>query len=146
MLGPIDYVVIAFPGSQFKGEILPELSHLVETGTIRIIDLLFITRGEDDVVAAVEIENMPAEITEAFKPFMKDFTGLLSDEDVAEAGALLEPGSSAGLLLFEHVWAKDLKQAVIGAGGVLVADGRIRPENVERVLSELAAAPAEGDK
>jgi Family of unknown function (DUF6325) len=103
-MGPIDYVLIEWPGRQPKGEAAPYLVDLVDRGIIRILDLAFITKGEDGAVAGLEISEVGEQVEE-MKVFEGASSGLLSDEDAAEAAEALEPGTSAALLVYENRWA-----------------------------------------
>jgi Family of unknown function (DUF6325) len=137
-LGPIDYVLVEWPGRQPEGEIAPHLVDLVDRGLIRILDLAFLAKGEDGVVAGLEIADFGGEVAE-MAVFEGASSGLLSDEDVDEAGAALEPGTSAALLVYENTWAAPFATAVRRSGAQLVASGRIP---VEDVLAALDAAEA----
>lgn len=124
MRGPIDYIIIGFEGNNFKGEVLKELEKAVNDGTIAVLDLAVIIKDNDGNVTSIELNNLDS-------PLAKQLAvskGLITDEDVAETGELLENNTSAGLLIIEQLWAKGLKQALINANGVLVAEGRIHPE------------------
>jgi hypothetical protein len=137
-MGPIDYLLVEWPGRQPKGEVAPHLVELVERGLIRILDLAFIAKGEDGSVAALEIAEVGGQVAE-LAIFEGAASGLLSDDDVAQAGAALEPGTSAALLVFENVWAGPFASAVRRSGGQLVASGRIP---VQAILAALDAAEA----
>jgi hypothetical protein len=134
-MGPIDYLVIAWPGRQPTGEAAPLLVDLVERGIIRVLDLIFITKAEDGSTAGIEISEVGQEVEE-FKVFEGVSSGLLTDEDAAEAAEALDPGTSAALLLFENRWAAPFATAVRRSGGQLVASGRIP---VQAVLAALDA-------
>jgi Family of unknown function (DUF6325) len=135
-MGPIDYIVVEWPGRQPTGEAAPHLVDLVERGIIRILDLAFITKAEDGSVSGVEISEV-ADQVEEMRVFEGVSSGLLSDEDTAEAAAALEPGTSAALLVFENRWAAPFASAVRRSGGQLVASGRIP---VQAILGALDAA------
>ncbi len=135
-MGPIDYILIEWPGRQPKGEAAPILVDLVERGIIRVLDLAFITKAEDGSVSGLEISDLGEQVEE-LKVFEGVSSGLLSDDDTAEAAAALEPGTSAGLLVFENRWAAPFASAVRRSGGQLVASGRIP---VQAVLAALEAA------
>lgn len=137
-MGPIDYLIVEWPGRQPTGEAMPHLIDLVDRGLIRILDLAFIAKGEDGSVAALEIADLGDEI-DAFAAFEGASSGLLSDEDVEEAGGALEPGTSAALLVYENSWAAPLATALRRSGGQLVASGRIP---VQAVLAALDAVEA----
>lgn len=135
-MGPVDYVVIEWPGRQPTGEGAPILVDLVERGIIRILDLTFITKAEDGSVAGLEIEELGEE-AEELKVFEGASSGLLSDDDTAEAAKALEPGTSALLLVYENRWAAPLARTMRRSGAQLVANGRIP---VQGVLAALEAA------
>lgn len=137
-MGPIDYLLVEWSGRQPTGEAVPHLVDLVDRGLIRILDLSFIVKAEDGSVAAVEIADLGAEVAE-FAVFDGASSGLLSDDDIAEAGAALEPGTAAALLVYENRWAGPFASAVRRSGGQLVASGRIP---VQAVLAALDAAEA----
>jgi dihydroorotase-like cyclic amidohydrolase len=138
-LGPIDYLIIEWPGRQPTGEAAPHLVDLVERGIIRILDFAFITKDEDGTVAGVEISDLGDQVEE-MKVFEGASSGLISDEDTAEAAEALEPGTSAALLIYENRWAAPFAAAVRRSGGQLVANGRIP---VQAFLAALEAAEAE---
>ncbi len=137
-MGPIDYLLVEWPGRQPNGEVAPHLIELVDRGLIRILDLAFIAKGEDGSISGLEIADLGGEVTE-LAVFEGASSGLLSDDDVAEAGAALEPGTSAALLVFENTWAAPFARAVRASGGQLVASGRIP---VQAVLAALEADEA----
>jgi hypothetical protein len=137
-MGPIDYLLVEWPGRRPNGEVAPHLVDLVDRGLIRILDLAFITKAEDGSVVGMEIAELGGDIAE-LSIFEGASSGLLSDEDVEEAGGALEPGTSAALLVFENTWAAPFATAVRRSGGQLVAGGRIP---VQAVLAALDAAEA----
>ena len=116
-LGPVELLVIKFPGNEFRGEIAPALRELVENGTIRIIDLLFIKKDADGTVTANELMDLAPDLYEIFDPLVSDIEGLLADDDVQALAGALENNSSAGVLLFENVWATRFRDAVLNAHG-----------------------------
>ena len=120
-LGPIDYIVVEWPGRQPTGEAMPHLIDLVDRGLIRILDLAFIAKAEDGSVDRIEV----ADLGEEYGVFVGASSGLLADEDTDEAAAALEPGTSAALLVYENSWAAPFAGAVRRSGGQLVASGRI---------------------
>jgi hypothetical protein len=134
-LGPIDYIVVEWPGRQPTGEAAPHLIDLVERGLIRILDLAFIAKDEDGSVARMEV----ADLGDEYSVFVGASSGLLSDEDTDEAAAALEPGTSAALLVYENVWAAPFASAVRRSGGQLVASGRIP---TQALIAALDAAEA----
>jgi hypothetical protein len=137
-MGPIDYVIVEWPGPQPTGEAAPLLLDLVDRGLIRILDLAFIAKEEDGAVAAIEISDLGGE-AEDLKVFEGAPSGLLGDDDIAEAGGALEPGTSAALLIYENTWAAPFASAVRRSGGQLIATGRIP---VQQLVAALDAAEA----
>lgn len=137
-LGPIDYLLVEWPGKQPNGEVAPHLVDLVDRGLIRILDLVFVAKDEEGNVAAIELADLGGEVAE-LAIFEGASSGLLGDEDVEEAGGVLEPGTSAALLVFENAWAAPFVAAVRNSGGELVASGRIPAEDL---LAALDAAEA----
>ncbi len=135
-MGPIDYLIVEWPGRQPNGEAVPHLIDLVDRGLIKILDLAFIAKDGDGSVAALEISELGQQVEE-FATFAGAASGLLSDEDITEAAQALEPGTSAALLVYENSWAGPFAAAVRRSGGQLVASGRIP---VEDVLAALDAA------
>ena len=136
-LGPIDYLIVEWPERRPTGEAMPYLVDLVDRGLIRILDLAFITKGEDGSVARIELADLGDEV--AFSVFEGASSGLLSDEDADEAANALEPGASAALLVYENSWAAPFASAVRRSGGQLVASGRIP---IDAVVEALDAAEA----
>jgi uncharacterized membrane protein len=137
-MGPIDYLLVEWPGRQPNGEVAPHLVDLVDRGLIRILDLTFIVKDEEGNVAVLELSDLGGEVAE-LAIFEGASSGLLGDDDVAQAGEVLEPGTSAALLVFENSWAAAFVGAVRRSGGELVASGRIP---AEEVLAALDAAEA----
>jgi uncharacterized membrane protein len=135
-IGPVEILVVAFPENQFTGEVAPALEELVTSGLIRVIDLVFVTKDADGTVVGVELSDLDDATGAAFQPHVEEPSGLLSEEDIADLGAELEPNSSAAILLFEHLWATKFRDAVVDSGGQLVASIRIPKE----VIDEVAAA------
>lgn len=128
MRGPIDYIIVGFEGNNFTGEILQELEKAVRSGAINVLDLMVISRDGEGNVGAIELANIEDPDTAELTHNLDLKGGLITEEDVAEVGDLLEDNTSAGLLIVEHLWAKGLKQAIINANGTLLADGRIHPD------------------
>lgn len=130
-MGPVEFLIVEFPGNKFSGEIVPELIALVENGTIHIIDLLFIKKDADGNVSSFELPDLDADEASPFDELDGDVDGLVSEEDVAEAAQLLAPESSAALLVFENVWAEHFTTAVRNANGRVVANARIPMEQID---------------
>ncbi|HEY5880061.1 MAG TPA: DUF6325 family protein [Nakamurella sp.] len=135
-LGPVDYLVVEFPGSQFKGEILPELVDLVQRGIVRVLDLVIIRKDDDGSYEAFEFGDPDAGPLGEIRELERQLADLLSEEDVVAAADALAPGSTAALLVYENLWAAPFASAVRRAGGVLVADGRIPIQSLIAVLEE----------
>ncbi len=139
-LGPIEVLVVGFPGNQFNGEILPELERLVEAGTISLVDGLFLRKDGESDVEFFELEEVGADESVArLAGLLDQVESLISDEDVAELAEGLEPDSSAAVLVFEHTWSRPLRDAIVGSGGVLAANFRVPGMVVDELLDELAA-------
>ncbi len=124
-LGPVDYLVVEFPGSRFKGEILPELTDLVARNIVRVLDLVLIYKDDSGGYEAFEAGDAENGILGEVRELEKEFADLLSEDDVVAVAEALEPGSTAALLVYENVWAAPFGSAVRRAGGQLVANGRI---------------------
>jgi hypothetical protein len=138
-MGPIDYIVVEFPGSRMTGEGLPLLVDLVDRGIIRILDLVFVKKELDGSVKGVAIADFDKDGKLDLAVFEGASSGLVGQDDIEEAGGVLEPGSSAGILIYENRWAAPFARAVRRGGGQLVASGRIP---VQAVLAALDAAEA----
>ncbi len=143
-LGPLDFVELAFPGNQFKGEILPELNAIRASGVVRLVDLIFIQKDEQGHVTTTEVSDLKGEEAQRYSHLIGDLSGLLTEEDIEIAANELSPNSSAAFILFEHTWAIGLRDAIRRAGGWVVTQGRVDPQAVEMVDNELAA-PAHTD-
>lgn len=124
-VGPVDYIVIEFPGNQMTGEGMPLLVDLVDQGTIRILDLMFVTKELDGTTRAVKIADLDGDGQLDLAAFEGVSSGLLGDDEIQDAGSVLEPGSSAGILVYENLWAAPFVSALRRGGAQLVASGRI---------------------
>ena len=131
-MGPVDYIVVEWPDRQPNGEALPLLVDLVESGIVRLLDIAFFTKDADGNVAALEID----ELGEHFAVFDGASSGLVGDEDLAEAANALEPGTSAALLVWENRWAAPFAVALRQSGAQLVANGRIPIQALVAALEE----------
>jgi len=138
-LGPLEYTVIGFEGNNFDGSIADELSRVIDSGVISVVDLVFVGKGEDGNLRIVELDNKEDPRFAGFAPMLQGLTGLLTEEDIQEIGGQLEPNTSALVIMFEHRWAVRLKEAIGNAGGFLVARETIRPESLELLNEELGA-------
>lgn len=140
-IGPVEYMIVAFPGNKFRGEIAPALADLVDSNTIRIIDLAFVGKDAEGDVVAFELGDLDADVQEGFASFGAEAGGLLNDEDLMAAAEELEPNSSAALLVWEDVWAARLAKAIRDADGVLLDIERV-PHNVVQDALEWTATPS----
>ena len=144
-LGPVDYVVVEFPAgaANFTGEMTKELVSLVDSGTIRLIDVLILTKNEDGSVDAMELSDIadlgPLQALEA------ELAELLAEEDVEHLAAAMEPGSTAGVLVWENLWAAPFASAARRSGGQLIADGRIPIQAILASIEAEEEAATEGD-
>jgi hypothetical protein len=135
--GPVDYLVVEFPGNRMTGEAFPLLLDLVDRGLIRIIDFVFIRRETDGSVTGLAIADVDHDGKLDLAVFEGASSGLLDDGDLQDAGGAIEPGCSAAVLIYENVWAAPFAGAVRRSGGQLVASGRIP---VQAILAALDAA------
>ena len=139
-MGPIDYIVLEWPGRQPKGEVAPMILDLHDRGIIRILDIALMVKGEDGSVAALDLGAAEGNGGGGFSDFEGASSGLLGQEDLEEAAAALAPGTSAAVLLWENRWAAPVAVALRKSGGQLVASGRLP---VQAILAALEAAEAE---
>ena len=124
-LGPVDWIVVEFPGSKFNGEIAPALADLVERDLIRVLDLLILKKESDGTLEAFELSDLDEAEIGGLRSHEAELAMLLGEEDVNAVAAAVEPGSSAAVLVWENTWAAPFGSAVRRAGGQLVASGRI---------------------
>jgi Family of unknown function (DUF6325) len=142
-LGPIDFVVIEFPAgaSNFTGEVAEELLKLVDAGTIRLVDVLILTKDEDGSIDAIEFSDVedlgPLRAAEA------ELAELLAEDDVVHLAAAMDPGTVAGVIVWENLWAAPLAAAVRHTGGQLIADGRIP---IQAIIAAIEADPDTPDQ
>ena len=138
-LGPVDYLVVEFPAgaSNFTGEMAAELLALVDSGTIRVIDVLILTKDENGVVDATELADIE-ELGE-LQAIEAELAELLAAEDVAHLAAAMDPGSTAGVLIWENLWAAPFASAARRAGGQLIANGRIP---IQAIIASIEADEA----
>ena len=137
LMGPVDYLVVEFPGNKMTGEGLPLLVDLVDRGIIRILDLLFVRKELDGSVTGLAIADLDHDGQLDLAVFEGASSGLLGADEVEDAGSVLQPGSSAGILVYENLWAAPFAMAVRRGGGQLVASGRIP---IQAALAALDAA------
>jgi hypothetical protein len=137
-MGPVDYVVLEWPGRQPRGEVAPLILELVDRGIIRILDVAFVAKDEDGDVMGLEVDALDGG-EGTFREFHGASSGLLGDDDLREAAAALQPGTSAAVLVWENRWAAPIAVALRKSGGQLVASGRLP---VQAVLAALDATEA----
>jgi len=135
--GPVDFVLIEFPGDQLTGEAAPALVDLVDSGIIRVYDLMVISKGDDGSVEALELTNPAAGGAPGFEYFAGARSELLGDDDMREAAEAMTPGTVAALIVYENTWAIPFVGAVRNSGGELVASARIPAPDVMAVLDAL---------
>jgi hypothetical protein len=136
-MGPVDYLVIEFPENRLDGTAFPLLMDLVERGIVRVLDLAFVAKAEDGTVAGLDLRDLDATGDFDLTILEGASSGLLGDDDLAEAAGALAPGSAAGVLIYENTWAAPFAAALRRGGGQLVASGRIP---VQALLAALDAA------
>jgi hypothetical protein len=134
-IGPVDYLIVAFPGNEFKGEIAPALVELVDAGTIRIIDLAFVGKNAEGETVMLELTELAPDVQAAFDKLGVEVSGLFNEEDLQAAADELDPDSSAALLVWENVWARKTAQAIRDAGGVVLDFDRL-PHDVVQAARE----------
>jgi hypothetical protein len=138
-IGPVEYMIVAFPGNRFRGEIAPALADLVQSGTIRIIDLAFVGKEGDGNVVAFELSDLDPDVQGSINALDPQTGGLLNEDDLMAAAEELDPNSSAALLVWEDVWAAKLAQAIRDADGVVLDIERV-PHEVVQAARDWAAA------
>jgi hypothetical protein len=136
VMGPVDYIVILFPGNKFSGKIAPELEKLQLNGIIRIIDLVFILKDKNGRAIFTEARNLGGKEGEAFKSFTTNLGEWLSEDDIEDIGELIPKNSAAAALLFENTWAVNFKKSLLDADAKLITQARIPGEQVEKVMKE----------
>ena len=140
-MGPVDYIVVEFPGSRFTGVGLPLLVDLVERGVIRILDLLFIEKDADGTISGLELSDLDSDGDLDLTVFDGVSSGLLGQDDLEEAASVISPGSSAAVLIYENSWAAPFATALRRDGAQLVASGRVP---VQAILASLDASEQAG--
>jgi uncharacterized protein DUF6325 len=135
-IAPVDYIAVAFPGNKFSGAILPEIKKLVDAGTIRVLDLVIITKDEEGNVAAIEASEASPELAASLAALGIERKNLLGQDDFEDIGEALEPNSTCGLMVWENVWAADFAKSLRDADGILLGQGRIPAAFLEELLAE----------
>jgi len=139
-VGPIDYLALEFPQARITGEGMAALIDLVERRIIRILDLRFVVRGKDDSFTAVELADLDHDGKLDLAVFEGAQSGLLGDDDLAEAADLATQGSAVGILVYENIWAGPFVSAMYKAGAQVVSSGRIPVDAVVATLDQLESA------
>jgi len=142
-IGPLEYVVIGLEDDRFTSDILPELGAIQQNGLIRVVDLLFVSKGAEGAVTVQEVSELSEEEQQAYTALAEDLTGLLTAQDIEHLAGEIPAGSEAVIVLLEHAWTLELAQAVRRAGGVLYTGGMIAPDALAQVSAELAPAKEE---
>jgi hypothetical protein len=137
-LGPIEVLMLRFPGNKFRGEIAPALADLIESGTIRVIDLLFAIKDADGELDVLELKDMEGDLS-VFEPMTSELSDTLTEDDAQQLARAIPNNSSAAIMLFENTWAKTFVDAVVRANGEVVLNERIP----RAVVEDLVAAHAE---
>ena len=141
-VGPVEYIILGFPGNHFKNEIVPALAKLIDSGTVRIIDLVFILKDDGGNVTTFEFDQL--EELAPFSALEGEVSGLVTQEDIDYAADSLEPNTSAAILLWEDTWATEFAEAVRGAGGVILEGARIPAKLIEAASADFAATEQGG--
>jgi Family of unknown function (DUF6325) len=134
-IGPVEYIAIAFPGNKFSGEIIPAIKALQDAGTIRVLDLVIISKDADGNVAAIELAEASPETQATFAVLGVESKNLLGEEDFEDIGSALDPNSTAALMIWENAWAAEFAKSLRNADGILIANGRIPAALVEELMA-----------
>jgi hypothetical protein len=133
--GPVEMLMIRFPGDQISGELVPAMTELVNDGLVRIVDLLFIRKDAEGSVVVFELGDLTPDLAGQYATLLNDVTELLNEEDAYELAGSLDNGSSAGIMLFENVWATRFAQAVRASNGEVLLNERIPSSVIEEVIA-----------
>ena len=144
-LGPVDWIVVEFPGSKFKGEIAPALDDLVERDLVRVLDLLILKKDADGSLEAFELSDLDDSELGELRSYETELAMLLSEDDVVAIAEAIEPNSSAAVLVWENRWAAPFASALRRAGGQLVASGRIPIQALLAIIEADEAADDEAE-
>jgi uncharacterized membrane protein len=134
-LGPVELVVVQFPGNEVKGDIVPAIKELVEQGTVRIIDITFLKKDANGHVTQLEMSELDDADYSVFDPIIAEIDGLVSQEDIEELADTLENNTTAVVMLFEDIWAIRMQKAILNAHGKLILSDRIPHSVVEQALA-----------
>jgi len=141
--GPIDYLVLEFDNEKLKGEIIPTIVELIESKTIRVIDLVIIQKDQDGRHEVIELQELDSETLAVYDPLHAEVTGLIQVEDIDAIAGKMDNGTTAAALLFENLWAIKFKDAVLRADGKVLEQVRLHHEDVEEALGKIASAEAQ---
>lgn len=133
--GPMEMLMIRFPGDQISGDLAPAMTQLVDDGLIHIVDMLFIRKDAGGSVSVFELGDLSPDVSDDYAPLLNDVTELLNEEDAYELADSLENGSSAGIILFENLWATRFAQAVRASNGEVLLNERIPNSVIEEVVA-----------
>jgi uncharacterized membrane protein len=134
-IGPVELLVVQFPGNEVKGDVVPAIKELVESGTIRVIDILFIKKDQQGQVTMLEVNDLDDASFAAFNPIVAEIDGLVSREDVQRLAATLSNGSSAGVMLFENTWETRLQKAISDVQGKVTLLNRIPEAVIDQAMA-----------
>jgi hypothetical protein len=147
MLGPIDYIIVGIKGNNFDGSVLEELKKAVDSGVIRLVDLLFVIKDKDGEVTMAEVTDQDDDLKQVAEVLgHKDDMPLLTESDTQKIAEKMENDTTAGILVIEQLWAKGLKKALLDKNAVLLAEGRIHPETVAAAVDEMKEKEKEAVK
>jgi hypothetical protein len=138
-IGPVEFILLGFEGNRFTGDIAPALADLVEAGTVRLLDVAIIMKDADGESTILEMQELPHDVADAMRKIVGEVRGLMSEADLIDVAASLEPSSTVAALLVEHVWASRFADAVRGAGGELLVSERIPGAMVDQARETLLA-------
>jgi len=144
-LGPVDWIVVEFPGSKFKGEIAPALDDLVQRDLVRVLDLLILKKDADGSLEAFELSDLDDSELGELRSYETELAMLLSEDDVVAIAEAIEPNSSAAVLVWENRWAAPFASSLRRAGGQLVASGRIPIQALLAIIEADEAADDEAE-
>lgn len=136
-VGPIELAVIEFPGSKFQGDIVPAIIDLIDSGTVALLDLVVVLKDPDGNVSSLELWDLDDELKGPFDAVEGEVGGMLSEDDIALIAESLDPGSTAGVIVWENTWSRPFVTAIQAAGGKLVAHDRIDAETAAAALASL---------
>lgn len=136
----VDFVVVEFPGNVISGKVAEQLRELAARDIIRVIDMVFVTKAADGTVTASELPQLDGEAFQSFDPVAQALDGLIGEDDIATVGEMLPPDTTACVLLFEHLWATWLRDAITDGGGTIHHLERIPAAAVEEVAAAVATA------